>query len=66
VYGQKLIIQSADPSAGDPGYLVLWETDGLTLIGHKEIWEDREQTIGYRGRGIGYETATLPGLPAGF
>jgi hypothetical protein len=44
----------------------MWETDGLTLIGHKEIWEDRNQTIGYRGRGIGWESAILAGLPLGW
>jgi hypothetical protein len=70
VYGQKLIMHSTDPTATPapppPGYIIMWEADGLTLIGHKEIWEDRTQTIGYRGRGIGWESMLLPGLPAGY
>lgn len=68
VYGQKLIMHSAIPTgvSAEPGYIIMWEDNGLTLIGHKEIWEDRLQTIGYRGRGIGWESALLPGLPAGY
>lgn len=68
VYGQKLVIWSEDPlaPASEPGFLVMWEEDGLTLIGHKEIWEDREQTVGYRGKGIGWEGIIQPGLPATF
>ena len=64
--GQKVLAYSADPTAGDPGFLVMWETDGTTLIGHKEIWEDRLKTIGYRGRGIGWESAIIAGLPSGW
>jgi hypothetical protein len=64
--GQKVLAYSIDPTAGTPGYLVQWEVDGTTLIGHKEIWEDRLQTIGYRGRGIGWESAILAGLPIGW
>jgi hypothetical protein len=64
--GQKVLAYSTDPTAGDPGFLVLWEADGITLIGHKEVWEDRNQTIGYRGRGIGWESAVIAGLPAGW
>jgi hypothetical protein len=44
----------------------MWEQDGLTLIGHKEIWEDDAQTIGYRGAGIGYESELIAGLPPGY
>ena len=68
VYGQKLIMHSAVPTgvSVEPGYIIMWEDNGLTLIGHKEIWEDRLQTVGYRGRGIGWESALLPGLPAGY
>lgn len=64
--GQKVMAYSADPTGGVPGFLVMWETDGLTLIGHKEIWEDRLQTVGYRGRGIGWESPIIAGLPAGW
>lgn len=64
--GQKVLAHSIDPTGGVPGYLVMWETDGLTLIGHKEIWEDRNQAVGYRGRGIGWESAILAGLPLGW
>ncbi len=66
VFGQKLIAYSIDAANGVPGYIVMWEEDGLTLIGHKEIWEDRTQLIGYRGSGIGFETELLPGLPVGY
>jgi len=64
--GQKVLAFSVDSANGIPGFLVMWETDGTTLIGHKEIWEDRLQLIGYRGRGIGWESAIIAGLPAGW
>lgn len=68
VFGQKLIVHSVVPTgaSAEPGYIIMWEDNGLTLIGYKESWEDAAKTIGYRGRGSGWESDLLAGLPPGF
>jgi hypothetical protein len=63
VYGQKLARYSTNAVGGLPGYMIFWEEDGLTLIGHKEIYETEDKSIGYRGKGIGWEGPMLPGMP---
>jgi hypothetical protein len=62
VFGAKRVTKSADPSAGVPGFIELWDRN-LVYVGYKRIWEDGAQTIGYRERGIGYETEVLAGSP---
>jgi hypothetical protein len=62
VFGAKRVTKSTDATAGVPGFIELWDRS-LIYVGYKQIWEDGAKTIGYREKGIGYETEILTGTP---
>lgn len=64
VFGQKVLRISLNP-ATLPGYMLLFDdTATPVILGHKELWDDEAQTVGWSDlKSIFFEGRTVPGLP---
>ncbi|MDX1407028.1 MAG: hypothetical protein R3330_02815 [Saprospiraceae bacterium] len=53
--GGKKLIQSVNPTGGVPGVLEVYDPDDDSLVGTGDLYEDSDDTIGYRGSGIDHQ-----------